>query len=533
MASSAAAMREYYGWKGESTAGADEALRLKWGIALLRSGDRESGIRILRELATRQPGDVTGERAALLYAEAMVAGYERKEEAAGDAEGAVLLLLKEHPSEKAVFIALRASLAFLGNREYDRARKAAEGVEGSRFATGDQVSRARMIQAEAAVFGGDPEEARGKASAALTGPSTGGDPATAKRARDIYVLSTLKGIDGKISTGDPKGAAAMLEELSLRFPDAPEAPTYMLRAMRLYAQGGDQEMAVRSGFRFLQDFPRREEATEVAAVIGPILEERKEFARAGDLYDAVASRFPKNEVSPRFLFHAARLAEVHGAPDVAERRYSAYTAKYPAPSWMGTYSTLFVGLAAGQRGDSRTSTRLLEEGLRKVDGGAGEEYPRELADLAGRARIAVGENWAEQFRKTSLVVPLDRSLAVKDRFFRLALDAFAKAEGAPALELSLQASQRSGDLFLEYGKAILASQRPKGLTGSDRDGYEEALKARARSYFERSVEWYAGALERIEKEGGTPELAAPIRKRLETVQALLQNDTGAKEGKTE
>jgi hypothetical protein len=200
---------------------------------------------------------------------------------------------------------------------------------------------------------------------------------------------------------------------------------------------------------------------------------------------------------------------------------------------MWAYATLSVGLAAGQRGDSRASARLLEEGLRKAEDAAAGEHPRELAELAGRARIAVGENWSEQFRKTPLVVPLEKSLAIKDRFFRLALGAFAKAEGAPALELSLQASRLSGDLFLEYGKAILSSQRPKGLTGSDRDGYEEALKVRARSYFERSMDWYSGALERIEKEGGTPELAAPIRTRLGVAQALLQSDAAAKEGKAE
>ena len=533
MSSSAAAMREYFGWKGGRGEGEDESLRLKWGIALLRSGDRESGLRILRELAAKRPGGATGERAALLYAEAMVAGYERKEEAPGDAEGAALLLLKEHPSEKAVSIALRASSGFLENREYERARRAAEGIEGNQSATGDQISQARLIQAEAAVFGGDPDAARGKAAAILAEPESGGNPGAARRAKDIYVLSSLKGVDGKVSAGDPKGAAAVLEELSGRFPDAPEAPVYMLRAMRLYAESGDSEMAIRSGFRFLQDFPRREEATEVAAVVGPLLEERKEFGRAGDLYDNVALRFPKNDVSRQFLFHAARLAESNGSQDTAARRFSAYADRYPVPAWMWKYATLSVGLTAGQRGDTKTSIRLLEEGLRKVDVGVGDEVPRELAVLEGKARIAVGENWAEQFRKTRLVVPLEKSLAIKDRFFRLALGAFAKAEGGPTLDLSLQASRLSGDLFLEYGKAILASQRPKGLTGSDRDAYEEALKARARSFFERSVDWYAGALERLEKGGGATDLAAPIRARLGAAQALLESNVPAREGKVE
>jgi TolA-binding protein len=428
---------------------------------------------------------------------------------------------------------LRASSAFLAGREYGRARRLAEEVEESRFAPRATIAQARLIQAEAALFEGDLAAARGKAALVLADPPAAGDPGAATQAKDLYLLSSLKEVDGKVSSGDPMGAAAMLEELSLRFPDAPEAPLYLLRAMRLYAQGGDAEGAIRSGSRFLRDFPRKEEAAEAAGVVGPLLEERKEFARAGDLYEGVAGSSPKSEAAPRFLFHAARLAEAHGPPEAAERRFSAYRARYMNPAWMWTYATLSVGLAAGRRGDTKTSIRRMEEGLRKVDSGMEGGSPAELAELAGRARIAVGENWAEQFRKTRLVVPLEKSLSVKDRFFRRALGAFAKAESEAPLELSLQASQLSGDLLVEYGKAILASQRPKGLRGSDREAYEEGLKARARSFFERSVDWYAGALDRLEAGEGPSDLAVPIRKRLETAQTLMEGTAAAKEGKAE
>ncbi len=533
MSSAAAGMEEYFGVKGGEPSDEDGELRLKWAIALLGSGDREGGVLLLEELVGEQRGDATGERVAVLYAETMIAGYERKESTAEDAEDAALLLLGEHPSEKAVSLALRASSAFLAGREFGRARRLAEEVEGSRFAPRATLAQARLIHAEAALFEGDLAAARGKAALVLADLPAAGDPGAATRAKDLYLLSSLKEVDGKVSSGDPTGAAAMLEELSLRFPNAPEAPLYLLRAMRLYAQGGDAEGAIRSGSRFLRDFPRKEEAAEAAGVVGPLLEERKEFARAGDLYEGVAGSSPKSDAAPRFLFHAARLAETHGPPEAAERRFSAYRARYTNPAWMWTYATLSVGLAAGRRGDTKVSIRWMEEGLRKVDSGMNGGSPAELAELAGRARIAVGENWAEQFRKTRLVVPLEKSLSVKDRFFRRALGAFAKAESEAPLELSLQASQRSGDLLVEYGKAILASQRPKGLRGSDREEYEEGLKARARSFFERSVDWYAGALDRLETEEGPSDLAVPIRKRLETAQTLMEGTAAAKEGKAE
>jgi hypothetical protein len=70
------------------------------------------------------------------------------------------------------------------------------------------------------------------------------------------------------------------------------------------------------------------------------------------------------------------------------------------------------------------------------------------------------------------------------------------------------------------------------LKGADLEMYEEALKARARSFFERSVEWCSGALDRLEKSKGPPDLAEPIRKRLETAQLLLET-TAAKETKAQ
>ena len=533
MAAAAAVMEEYFATRGGETSGEDGELRLKWAIALLRLGDREGGVLLLEELVGEQRGDATGERAEVLYAETMIAGYERKESTAEDAEDAALLLLGEHPSEKSVSLALRASSAFLGGGEYGRARRLAEEVEGSRFATREILAQARLIHAEAALFAGELAAARSNADLMLADPSTAGDPGTASRARDLYLLSSLKEADGKVSAGDPEGAADILDGLSLRFPADPEAPVYILRATRLHAQSGNTEGAIRSGLRFLREYPRREEAAEAVAVVGPLLETRKEFAMAGDLYEGVAGSFPKSGTAPRILFHAARLAEVHGPPEAAERRFSAYRARYADPAWMWNYATLSVGLAAWQRGESKTSIPLMGEGLRKVDAGTGDGSPQELAVLAARARIAIGENWAGQFRTARLVIPLEKSLATKDRLFRQALGAFAKAESEAPLELSLQASQLSGDLFTEYGKAVLASQRPKGLEGSDREGYEEALKARAKSFFERSVERYAGALERLEKERGASDLAGPIRTRLGTAKALLESTLSTKEGKAE
>jgi len=159
------------------------------------------------------------------------------------------------------------------------------------------------------------------------------------------------------------------------------------------------------------------------------------------------------------------------------------------PRWTWTYATLYMGLAGWRRGETKASIRLMEEGLRKADAGVEEEAPGEFAELAGRPHRCRGE--------LGRTVPQDTPHGPLER----ASPSRTGSSGGPSApskrwrarpsRVALQASLLSGDLFVEYGKAILASQRPKGLKGDDREGYEEALRKRAGSFYERSLDRYA------------------------------------------
>ena len=54
-----------------------------------------------------------------------------------------------------------------------------------------------------------------------------------------------------------------------------------------------------------------------------------------------------------------------------------------------------------------------------------------------------------------------------------------------------------------------------------REEYEQALKDRARSFFEKARDWYAQALDRAESRAGAADVAAAIRSRLDTARTLL------------
>lgn len=520
MAAAKTGLERFFSVHGGDQTGEDAELRLKWAIASLKAGDREGGMTILKEMAERKD-DPVGEKAAVLYAETRIAAFERKEDTAEDVEEAAHLLLAYYPSEKAARLAYRAAAAFLSAENYDRAKRIAEEIEKNEATPKPILTDARLIYAESAIFTDDLAAARETAKLVLENSVNEGKSDIQDRARNLFVLASLKDIESRTDGEDWTGAARMLEDLGRRFPEADEAPEYFLRAFRSYRMGGDREAATEVGLQFLDMYPKRKEVLEIAGVVGAYLVEQGESRKAADLYARVSERFPKSEEGPEFLFLAARLTDKSGDPEEAAKRFLSYREKYPDPRWKSVYATLSVGLFSWKRGDVKKALRELEGGIRQLDAGVEEDAPGDLWNLGGRARIVIGEYWAEQFRKLELVVPLERNLAIKNRFFQKALEMFEKAMEESPPEVSIDASQRMGDLFVEFGKSILDSQRPEVLTGEERSAYEEGLKERARGFFQKGLEWYVEAFDRLEAEKGPADLAMSIRERIEVAQNLF------------
>jgi hypothetical protein len=69
------------------------------------------------------------------------------------------------------------------------------------------------------------------------------------------------------------------------------------------------------------------------------------------------------------------------------------------------------------------------------------------------------------------------------------------------------------------------------MSEEERAQYEEALAGRARPFFERSLDWYIEALDRLEAEKGPSEFAIPLRQRLEEAQRLLAGIPAPQGGK--
>jgi TolA-binding protein len=495
--------------------------RLALARSSLRAGDRAEGRKLLDALAAERVGGAVEEQAALLLASSALEDYEARRAPASAALPPVLSCAEAFPSGKSASLALRAASSFLGRGDHSEAVAAAARAEALSPPRSPAATEAALLAAEALFRGGDAEGARGKALSVLSGPLSRGS-AEASRGRSLLQLATLRLVDGRAAAKDWKGVGRLYEELSSSF-GGEEGARFAREAFRGYGAAGDEEGVLRLAPAAVRGAADPSECAEAARAAGEILERRGDPLGAARLYGAAASRFPESRDGARLAFDAARLSLWNGDGEGARRGFLAFRKRRGAGGWEGAFADLALAwLSLGRDGTGgKESVRAAEGALRRAAGPFDPEPPEEFHRLAAETRLSLGREKASRFRQARLSVPLAKSLDAKTALFESAMELFGLAAASSSPAPSLAGARLGGDLYVDFGKAILASERPRFRSPEERARYEEALSARARTLFERGKEWYASALDRLPPGGAGGEEGAWIRQRMEAVSSSI------------
>lgn len=228
------------------------------------------------------------------------------------------------------------------------------------------------------------------------------------------------------------------------------------QAAELQERGGDRRAAARLLDRIVRQHP---------TPVGPAMEARwrlVELLRAdGSLLAGIGS--PGAAPAP---------AERTAAPPRSGRRAAAASAPAPLPP--------------AASASTRIATLLRE--LVDADAAAGAERTDRTRALAGLARLELTEPEWEAYRQVALVEPLQRNLALKKQRLERLLQAYAAAGGeAPAAEVTTAATARTAALYQDFGRALMASQRPRGLGKAALEQYEVMLEEQAFPFEEKAI----------------------------------------------
>lgn len=144
-----------------------------------------------------------------------------------------------------------------------------------------------------------------------------------------------------------------------------------------------------------------------------------------------------------------------------------------------------------EKGAKKILTDLVKN--QKPEWGAKENRQGERDRISlhlAKAHLLLADLEIKQFEQIKLVTPLEKNLQKKKALFDRLLNDYALAAEAPSPPLALAATYRMGEMFEEFSRSLLESERPKDLSREEKQAYEAFLKEQALPYLKKAVEAY-------------------------------------------
>ena len=400
----------------------------------------------------------------------------------------------DHPKAPAVLTHAAETLYAQG--DLPRAREAAQTVI-RRYpqATRAQRRTAWTVEGHAAFDSSAYAEAEAayKAALVLVPPKDKDRPKLKERlAASVYE----QGVAAR-KAGDLHAAATHFLRVGTVVPGASIEATslYDGAAALLALKAWPEAIAVLQRMR--TDFPNNEHQPEITRRLavaymnnGDKLNAAVEFERMG----RSAARSP--EARRESLLQAANLYREQGAQRRAVDTLEAYVKAFPQPPEAATEARQQIADLYKQQGDLKAYRAWLRR-LIDAEGRAGKASTERMHYLAANASMVLAEDARRRYEAVNLVEPLRNNLRAKKKDLEAALAAYTRAADYGVADVATAATFHIADLYYDFSRSLLKSQRPGNLHGEELEQYNLMLEDQAFPFEEKAIKIHEVNIHRV------------------------------------
>jgi tetratricopeptide (TPR) repeat protein len=308
------------------------------------------------------------------------------------------------------------------------------------------------------------------------------DEATERLAASVY-----RQAEARQAAGDVQGAIAEFLRVATVAPSSPTRAAAEFDAATLLIGASDWNGAATVLERFRREHPGhalQAEATRRLALAylegGRPLEAAQEFERiAADSAEPTDARRAAR-------WQAAELYAANGDIVAARRAYADYVREFPTPFAAAIDARQELADLARTAGDAGERERWLAD-LVAADAAAGGARTDRSRMLAADAALELARPLDAAARAVRLAVPLDRSLLARKKALEAALVAYGRAADYAIAPVTTAASYAMADLYRDFGRALLASERPRELGAEELEQYDLLLEEQAFPFEEKAI----------------------------------------------
>ncbi len=140
-----------------------------------------------------------------------------------------------------------------------------------------------------------------------------------------------------------------------------------------------------------------------------------------------------------------------------------------------------------------------------------------------KAHLLVAGIENKRYREINLVAPLEKNLQKKKNLFDLLLGHYNEVVNAPSPGLVLEATHQMGEVFEEFSRALLQSERPPGLSEEERAAYDRLLVEQAFPYLQKAGETYRQAIDWAKQSGVENEWVDKSREHFQQIHEQIES----------
>ncbi|HEB57035.1 MAG TPA: tetratricopeptide repeat protein [Gammaproteobacteria bacterium] len=261
-------------------------------------------------------------------------------------------------------------------------------------------------------------------------------------------------------------AQPLLEDLRRRYPKrSPRQADITTKLAYIYVQTGQSLKAARELEKLA--FSHRPRSGRTA-------EKRELLWQSAELY-----------AKARQLKNAARL-------------YKKYIKLYPQPFIQALEARQNL-LEYYQAQKNYRAARYWMKEIIKADRKAGPQRSDRSRYLAAKASLQLAAPSRYAYQKIRLSIPLKKSLKKKKKRMKKALKAYQRAMAYQVAEVSTQATYEIAEIYNDFSRALMKSQRPRKLSGEALEQYDILLEEQAYPFEEKAIEIHQANLKYLQQ----------------------------------
>jgi cellulose synthase operon protein C len=297
-----------------------------------------------------------------------------------------------------------------------------------------------------------------------------------------------------------KAANTHYARISDVVPQSDIAPTALYNAIALSTANKLWQDAIAYITKFQRMYPDNQYNQDVTKKLSLAYLNSNQGIEAARQFEKISQLDQNSEVRMAALWQAAELYEEKKDNASAIRSYTEYanTFKTPYPQNMEAMfkvSALYAASANPKMAEKWNETIV------KSDSSISKSVKNDRTKyIASTANLNLAIASKSEYERYKLTEPLDQNLKLKKSAMLKSVNYYGQASQYGISEIVTQSTYSIAQIYSDFSKALLSSERPKKLNAEELEQYQILIEDQAFPFEEKAIEFYETNISRV-KEG--------------------------------